>query len=174
VEQWEKRWNNWLSTLAVCHRQVLRAIDASADQQDGECGLGVVAVATMLEAYVNQFAMSELLPDQVDYYKNLDTPDRYRFLPRCSGTDTKTAKEFETQTIHRAIERVFVLRNQFVHGKLEEWDPRAVPPSELSRLWNESLDMLLALELVGDFRIPASRYEQYEAEIDALRMKPST
>ncbi len=54
-----QRWENWLSTLTVCQRQVTRALNAPAGERDGEVGFAVVAVATMLEAYVNLHATEQ-------------------------------------------------------------------------------------------------------------------
>jgi hypothetical protein len=173
-----RRWENWLSTLSVCHRQVRRAMSAPPAEADGECGLAVVSTATMLEAYINfhateQFFDGEHLVPQhlIEPLRKLAAKHRYQLLPRfASRLEPSQVVEYEGHEIHKTIERVFALRNKFVHGDLEKWDPVAVTVTEVARLWNGALDVLLVLETVGEFRIPRSRLKDYEGELAALRV----
>jgi hypothetical protein len=172
------KWTNWLSTAAVCHRQVKRALTAASKEREGECGLAVVATATMLEAYVNLHATSEFADGQrlisehlLEPYRKLSAKHRFQLLPRFAGRlDPSKVAAYEAHEVHKTIQRVFALRNQFVHGNLEEWNPVAVTTSEVAKLWNGALEMLLVLETFGEFRIPKSRLAQYEAELAMMEV----
>jgi hypothetical protein len=172
------RWTNWLSAIAVCHRQVQRALSAASKEREGECGLAVVATATMLEAYVNLHATSEfangqkLIPEHLlEPYRRLSAKHRFQLLPRFAGRlDPARVALYEDHAIHATIQRVFSLRNQFVHGNLDEWNPVVVTTSEVAKLWNGALEMLLVLETFGEFRIPKSRLAQYEAELATMKV----
>ena len=132
----------------------------------------------MLEAYVNYHATEQffegpyLIPQHLlEPFRKLAAKHRYQLLPRLAGRlEPSKVAEYEAHEIHKTIERVFMLRNKFVHGNVEKWDPVAVPTNEVSRLWNAALDALLVLETVGEFRIPKSRLEQYEAELAKLKV----
>jgi hypothetical protein len=176
-----RKWENWLSTLRVCHRQVQRALDAPEADRDGECGLAVVATATMLEAYVNlhstgQFADgAHLIPQHLlAPYGRLTAQQRYQLLPRFTGrVEVEKLAAYERHEIHETIGNLITLRNNFVHGNLHKWVPAAIGRKHVAASWNAALEVLLVLETHGQFRIPASRIVEYEAELAALKVSAS-
>jgi len=170
------RWNNWILTLNACHRQVERALAITEPEEAGECGLAIVATATMLEAYVNFHITEEYYGDRliaeplIEPIRNMSAAQRYRLLPRLAGRSADVLARYEALPIHATIGEVFTRRNRFVHGNLDKWEPSSVTPAEVARLWNAALEALIALETVGEFRIPPSRFEDYADEVHALRV----
>src|SRR5437588_139308 len=87
-------FENWRSILQVGRRQVERAVRAGEEFASGERGLAAVAMAAMLEAYINYWAPRQfgdgryIVPkEHHDALLSYDLPYRhkYRRLPRYVG-----------------------------------------------------------------------------------------
>lgn len=173
-----RKWENWGHTLDVCRTQVTRAVQAGEAGPPGECGLAIVAIATMLEAYINfwtdeRFSWDEdIIPEHLrPTFKSLPVKDRYRLLMRFHGRSTGSkVLAFEHHEVHKTVEVVFNLRNKFVHGNLGKWAATELNSEFVRQLWNGAMDVLEAIETLGEFRIPQSRLEEYRAEIAQHRI----
>jgi uncharacterized protein YeeX (DUF496 family) len=164
---------NWGDTFNVVYDQVIRARDASSETRAGECGLAIVAIATWLEATVNQRVLNDLSRDMKEVASEIrEAAKRMRLIPRLSGWVSKEKCEiFEKDPIHETIREIFEMRNKFVHGLVTKWDPGRATAERVVKMWNSVLDYWLLLVRLGGFsRIPSSRIADFESEVRKYRI----
>jgi hypothetical protein len=79
--------------------------------------------------------------------------------------------KWEADSIHGEIAGIFTRRNSFAHGKVKALGADEFTSKNVARWWDTTLRLLLQLESGPAARIPKSRIDDFEREIDALRVR---
>lgn len=167
-----KHFANWTLLFDAGCRQIRRAVSrpSAADGSAAECALAIVSNAIVMEAYANRHAQ-ELLPDNfAQVFVKLTVPQRYKMYPRLVGRVNRDPAEWERDSIHEELKKLFSIRNKLVHGNIYKMDMKACEPSTAARLWNASLDGIIKLETLWLDRIPPSRHNDFKQEVRAYKV----
>lgn len=170
----EPTFFNWLQILHTARDQVKRAKSADREHVYGECGLALVGVTAMLEAYLNLHVVKEIAARGIsiaDLFDNIrGTPERYKYLPRIFGCPKKQLEEYESHPVHNRIKSLFALRNKYVHGNVNKWKPLKLSKKQITKLWDDALDVIVLLEAKGKFRIPEWKHGDFADEANDMRI----
>jgi hypothetical protein len=166
--------SSWLQILNAARNQVKRAKDAPRENLYGECGLALVGITAMLEAYLNLHVKKEIIgrgASVADLYENINgTPAKYKYLPRVFGCPKELLEEYESNPVHREIKGLFTLRNKYVHGDVHKWKLVRLSKKQITKKWGDALDVVVLLETKGRFRIPDWMHDEFIAEVNGMRI----
>jgi hypothetical protein len=161
-------FERFLALFAACRRQVSHAV---AEGDDGDIGLGHVACAIILEGYLNLHAKEQLPESVLDSFQKLSAAARWRLLPRLLARDKVKIDTYERSALHERAQEIFTERNKVAHGNVRKWSPAHAPRRRLREFWNDALSLIVELEIVGGFRLPRARFEDFKAEVDLARLR---